>query len=60
MIVVEEAVNAARQLVSMSLLPATTRGPVSAAPSAEFGPSARLVRPTPSAKISIVVLGEPA
>ena len=35
-------------------------GPLSAARSAGFGPSVRLARPTPCAKISIVVLGEPA
>jgi len=39
---------------------ATAHGPLLAARSAGFGPSVRLAHPAPCAKISIVVLGEPA
>ncbi len=61
MIVVKEAVNTARPLVSIVARSAQRRrARCRLLRASNSGCRFRLARPTPSAKISIVVLGEPA
>jgi hypothetical protein len=60
MVVVEEAVDTARQTASMRLPVTRSDASRSAAPRVGFGLSASPRPPYPVAKISFVVLGEPA